>query len=763
MSIEQFSRAAQGPSPAQDAVFGQTDQGGIELQEPLKAPGKWTMFKAALSHVPLLGRIGALQEARSAVADYPVKLEQYQVTNRQILAGFVQDLQARYGDHIADMAMRDATPTDGAPLSQRAVTTILEQAGRAEMSQKARNNMEITRFMESPLQGGMRLPGETDMNGVFLDKDFSLAGAGGWREAVGDGAADFVTAYVMKSAAALPDHGKGPIANETIARLAGEALDIYSELKASPDMTTDRLDTILSAASTRGSAAQIVDTAREKTIVARLETQLDRRDPESMLRQAAARIADEMGMPPLTDAVLKTISNNIVDKLTYVTKGLPEVLDCDPEMTALMEAIDEKLTTNVERAITEHLEAQQLIAGSETMTEDQQAFMTELAGRRRIDPVQVEQYGLIGGSVRSAMDGVSDFAGGGSVEDLLESLRGGLRSFEEGLPLMKEHGDGMWEAGSLDGGDMTNQLMEEFAKFAAAGMTREEAQELLGHLTGDRVSMLLSAMRESGDMTIAAQLPILLSTMVSAVAERAGQTPEQAVQTARDQFDRDPIDLADVPPSIVMAVLTAAPEEFDDRSVFAGARHGDLVSPDYSPETVLETNRELIVSYVEDAGVDEAEVLPAVTLRDMGRATFQVDGVRIGTAGSDKQEVKDAFMSAFEDEPEGMAEAVGRCMNQQGINAFVELNNRGAFGEGSFIAAQPGGGTEHEAWRQEDGSWIVRSTFSQRPVVLSRPEGDTHIETDGLDVFSITYRVTPPVGEGKPVITIEDSQVMFGL
>ena len=97
MTISDFSKIAR-QTTATDMVVGQRDgqqggQGGIELRKPLNPPSAWTGFKAALSNVPLLGQLGSLRQARQEVDSYPVKLGEYQASNRQILAGFETVMQ----------------------------------------------------------------------------------------------------------------------------------------------------------------------------------------------------------------------------------------------------------------------------------------------------------------------------------------------------------------------------------------------------------------------------------------------------------------------------------------------------------------------------------------------------------------------------------------------------------------------------------------------------------------------------------------------
>ena len=59
----------------------------------------------------------------------------------------------------------------------------------------------------------------------------------------------------------------------------------------------------------------------------------------------------------------------------------------------------------------------------------------------------------------------------------------------------------------------------------------------------------------------------------------------------------------------------------------------------------------------------------------------------------------------------------------------------------------------------------MRSTHTQRPSVLMTPDGRAQeIQSTGLAVFSMTYRVRPGAEPGSDaVITVEDSQVAYSI
>jgi hypothetical protein len=69
--------------------------------------------------------------------------------------------------------------------------------------------------------------------------------------------------------------------------------------------------------------------------------------------------------------------------------------------------------------------------------------------------------------------------------------------------------------------------------------------------------------------------------------------------------------------------------------------------------------------------------------------------------------------------------------------------------------------TTQEAFEQDDGSWIVRSTNVSNPQILDR-EGHPQVEFDtrARALYSLSYRITPVPG-GEPTIEIIDSKVAF--
>ena len=346
-------------------------------------------------------------------------------------------------------------------------------------------------------------------------------------------------------------------------------------------------------------------------------------------------------------------------------------------------------------------------------------------------------------------------------------LEATLSSFENEVGAMKEHGATMWEHGSLSGGDMTTVLMQQLADVAVRSLSPEDARALLPLLCGAEVGALVEVMQESSDMRMAGQLPIVLMTLLQAVATRAGETPQDAEALVKGTFKGSPtgLDLDGMRPGLALTLLTD-PEKTDDHGVARNSPNAGLIAPDFDQRTILADNRQGIRDYVNSDPIDDASGLPKTTLKDMGRATFCLNNQRIGGRGEPGKEVLARFQASFSNDQAPLARGVARCMNQLGINMFVEANNKAAYGADNLVGSAMGTGqTLHEAWPQEDGSWLVRSTHTQRPSVLMTPDGRAQeIQSTGLAVFSMTYRVRPGAEPGSDaVITVEDSQVAYSI
>ena len=777
MTIGDFSKIAR-QTTTPDMVVGQRGEQNVTLREPLNPPSGWTKFKAALSSVPLLGQMGSLQRARQEVDSYPVKLGEYEVSNRQILSGFVKDLRENYGEHVAGMALRGMDVADGAPLSQRMVKTAMDNVEQAQKQQRAMNNMQITRFLESPLQGGARLRGEVDMTDICLERNMPLNGQPSWQQALGTEGAKFVSKLTEGLCRKLPEHSRQALTNEQIATAAHQALDTYQSLLATPGMTPAKLENLLMRANEKAGQGHeaVLSRARELAVTDRLDVQLNRKDPESLINSTATRVMDSIReenngvLTPGLDLapVLKSIANGISETVSFGMDGLPQELGCDKDTPSIAKALDAVLPGKIEAAIRGHVQALAMIQQSTTLTPSQKEELIAIAQTRRIDTVQVQKYEAVARTFNDATAALKAYAqGGGSPQAVFARLEATLSSFENEVGAMKEHGATMWEHGSLSGGDMTTVLMQQLADVAVRSLSPEDARALLPLLCGAEVGALVEVMQESSDMRMAGQLPIVLMTLLQAVATRAGETPQDAEALVKGTFKGSPtgLDLDGMRPGLALTLLTD-PEKTDDHGVARNSPNAGLIAPDFDQRAILAGHRQGIRDYVNSDPIDDASGLPKTTLKDMGRATFCLNDQRIGGRGEPGKEVLARFQASFSNDQAPLARGVARCMNQLGINMFVEANNKAAYGADNLVGSAMGTGqTLHEAWPQEDGSWLVRSTHTQRPSVLMTPDGRAQeIQSTGLAVFSMTYRVRPGAEPGSDaVITVEDSQVAYSI
>jgi hypothetical protein len=759
MPISNFTQVTQQPGVSLQSVVGRTESGKLELREPLNPPGKWTQFKAALSNVPLLGQLGSLRQARSECEAYPLRLQEYQATNRQVLAGFMKDLRTEFGDQIAEMTQLNLGVQDGAPLKARDVSTAIEGAKRAQQHCRSQNNQTVTRLLESPLQGGQRLRGEQDMSDVFLERGLPLNGKSSWQAAVGPEAATFITRQVMGKCQALPGHGTGRLESGQIAKAMDDALALYEEISKAPGMTQDKLTEIFAKANEKPDANSALKMARELVIMSHVEPMLNRRDPESMIRQQALAVAREHGLPPPPDAVLKSIANSMDEKVRMGASLLPQQLKCGTDCTSVVEAVKPVLTGHVREALDQHYQALKLIDSSTRLNEAQKEYLKEIAGQRRMDPVQVAHYEKLAASLAQTMQACARC--GGDPAKAVAQLLGALRDFETSLSAMGQHGASFWESGSLAGGDTTVTLMSQFMTLAAAGM--DDPRALLDGLTGDAMKQLVQGLAVSPSSRMSNSLPEVLGAMIMSVASRCGIAKPEAMDLARSVVGSEVGPRSGMPPALLLQVLTSDQDMIDARGVVDGARNGKQVAREFRQEEVLGQVRQELLDYIHSDPVDEARGITKTTAKDLNRATFHIGGEELPRDGDKVQKKLD---DSFPDTDEGrkMKLAVSRCMNQLGINAFFMHCEGQAYGEGSSAPALHGR-TQFEAWPQEDGSWIVRNTHAREPQMIVRPDGtQVELPKDGVAVYSLTYRVGPGLDPGgNPVIDVIGSQVAFDI
>ena len=251
--------------------------------------------------------------------------------------------------------------------------------------------------------------------------------------------------------------------------------------------------------------------------------------------------------------------------------------------------LDAVLPGKIEAAIRGHVQALAMIQQSTKLTPSQKEELIAIAQTRRIDTVQVQKYEAVARTFNDATAALKAYAqGGGSPQAVFARLEATLSSFENEVGAMKEHGATMWEHGSLSGGDMTTVLMQQLADVAVRSLSPEDARALLPLLCGAEVGALVEVMQESSDMRMAGQLPIVLMTLLQAVATRAGETPQDAEALVKGTFKGSPtgLDLDGMRPGLALTLLTD-PEKTDDHGVARNSPNAGLIAPDFDQRAIL--------------------------------------------------------------------------------------------------------------------------------------------------------------------------------
>jgi len=758
----------------------------VTLGWPLNPPGNWTKFKAALSGLPLLGQIGSLRQARADVDAYPVRLGEYQASNRQILTGLREEMVKQYGADIASAAMDGMLPADGAPLTGRTVSTMLQNAERAQTQSRARNNMALTNFLENSRAGGLRAPGSTDMFGVCLARRIPLGDHTEWKGAFGPGVARFLEQQITERVKALPEYSRGAVSNEQLARIANEALDLYQELLAAPGMTSEKLDRHMAEvlAGNSGKSPKAVEAlVRERVIVdENAKKMMDHHNPDSMFSRAVREQTTGHDFPELPSDVLRSISTNMVTGLRAKVSLMPEKFGCAPDATSVVGALAPRLDQKVREVIMEHQKGVELLEQDSAGPAHIRQRLGEIAQTRRIDTVQVQSYVS---ATRTLTDGLRALGGElrqGQIDNGAQRLYQMQARFAGSLTAMKDHGSDLWEVGSIGDSAFVKEYEVQIMSMTAQSFTPEEAREMLNDLAGLSGAQLIGAMKQSFDYTFADACPKLFGSLVAALAERAGYTPQEATRLVNGLFSQEKaVSAADLPAKLARDVFASFDQPLDDvhsapnpaneglvdaRGVVTGSPNGARVSPGFNARQLTGEQREGILHWaLRDPATGDRPWLSDAMERDANRSTFYLNGQRLGDTGSGKATVLAGFRAAFPPGPAGdaMALTVGRCANQIGIAGFVDASNLAAFpGQLTGVAT---GKTAHEIRANPDGSWSVRSTLATRINTLHSREPDGGYlevpEHGDYALYSLTYRIQPPEGEGEPRVSIADSRVVF--
>ncbi|WDP86401.1 MAG: hypothetical protein HUN05_15750 [Desulfobacter sp.] len=189
-------------------------------------------------------------------------------------------LQNEFGPRIADMAMKDIDQTSGTPLTSRTVTRAMENVEQATKALKAKNNFTMMRFLENSTTGGLRLGGEKDMVGLFLDKGINLHGKSQWQDGLEPGPAQCLEKLFRLKCQDLPEYSKGQISNEQMVTIANEALDLLKEIQDQDVVEPDQLNTIMANKTKQAlSSNGLISSIRKELVDEKTFGLLDRKNP----------------------------------------------------------------------------------------------------------------------------------------------------------------------------------------------------------------------------------------------------------------------------------------------------------------------------------------------------------------------------------------------------------------------------------------------------------------------------------------------------
>ncbi len=669
-----------------DAEFGLDDKNKLEAHEPLKPPSGWTKFKAALSHIPLLGRAGSLRRARTEVQSYPIRLGEHQTTSRQLLAGLVQDLRKEYGAEIADLALKDVKSDQ--LLNGHVVMSVFDKAEKLEKSRQSTNNTNLLMFMEAPLQGPSRLRGEKDMNDLFLEHNLPLGSAGSWQDAVGERAASLITKMVQLQVKDHPDYRRGVVSNADFQEAANRALDLYQEVKGM-NLPDEVVNEALDHAITQGSSADgMAEKVRHKLLDHLISSgPLNRRDPESALSVAVKEEAERRDADPLPPEVMKSISNNTSDFLRDRFHRLAEELGTEADVGSVWDALEPALTEKIKQQVAEHYDALEMIQSSDTLSPARKKILLDIAATRRIDTTQVREYEAAAREMEQHATDLKDSLESHDFARVFDALQGIHRAFDQRNGAMMRAGAQMWESKSLSGGETTVQTFEQTIKLAVADMTPEEARKIFEALTSEQGHQALQGILNSSDVMQASVLPVAFYGLADAVGVQSGMSLEDTQSEVSKLGQR--LDTSELPAHLVMLTVGA---DTDARGVVPGSRHEKDISPDFQAQTQeLKDGKDLIAHMMKD-DIDEETGLSETFLKDLPRATFIFNHRLLAQGGDvDKEEAVRTFKEAFRTEQgidEAAARAVSLVLNQRSIHPYtlsVERSALGAsFGAGDY-------------------------------------------------------------------------------
>ena len=423
-----------------------------------------------------------------------------------------------------------------------------------EILTTSKNAAAIAAFLEAPLPEHWT-PGDRDsMNSLFAP----LLANADWKAALGDTGAAFMKAFIQKQCSEMPEYSQRHLSEEQVATAADSAIDLYLELRSTPGMSDHTLASILKNATPGDSNPQdssdsMRTLARRSAIANQLDILLDKNNPASLLSRTAVELARAYGLPAISDAVLKSISNSMSNWLSQHSSRMPAEFGCAPDTSSVLAALAPRLEANVRQALEDHCQASVMIETSPTLRPEQKSVLRDISASRRIDTTQVTQLERLGGEVRNTAEGVGSDLASGNFALAIARLRGLDRASEVAFAEMKQAGASFWESGSLTDGDMGLKLRQQCIAMALADMGAPEAKALLEQLTGRAGHELVQTIMQASDPERFRNLPSFVERLIEDIASKAGLSSVES-ETMLDRLFTEKISFAELPAALKVEV-----------------------------------------------------------------------------------------------------------------------------------------------------------------------------------------------------------------
>ncbi|WP_129781714.1 hypothetical protein [Peristeroidobacter soli] len=545
--------------------------------------------------------------------------------------------------------------------------------------------------------------------------------------------------------------------------------DTYEKLRHEvPDMPPQAVMTALrdvTAGMTSVSPRELHQMARNRLLVNEMKRLFDPHDEESILWNAvifATKDHPASLNAPMT-AVMETLAKEMLLDIDFRVGSLHTHFGCEDHLPTVIAKTREKLIENTVAAAVGHLEALQLIEESTTLSPSQKEVFRKYAeggeGQppRRLDRVMVEQMIAIAEPMAQRAGGERDPA------TLFDNMVKSQEAFQHGLGQILRHAETMWISRSLDGTDSEARLVELAVRLVVARL-KDSAEEASGPSENRpdadaeeqrrkvemSIQQFMLACNQSPSMQVA-KLAMLLGDMLRVFNSPVLQ-PDGSITGPPPTFNQ-------IPPELLVRTLAhpsgRADEggSLDHRGVLADSPNESRVARDFNLAAV--TNPERHEAKLERARADGGDGMPAALNRALASADVIVQGQRLARDPAQGNEPAIAQFNRFLGtvSPE-VAAAINTCISSHALRDFVGDANGAAFNP-PVAMTNPRG--SHEVWQDEDGSWLVRSTHVGSPIA----QAGKPIHTDGVVLYTLTHRITPPQDGGDARIELTDSNVVF--